>query len=273
LARAEGVLAPLVVIGGSLLAYGTLLLVPSSPLRAIVVILFLLVCPGWSIAQWVPLGHGIPRIAAILGVSLVIDMLVAQAMLYAGRWNPAQGFMLLFGFCLTIMTARVPDVLRTLRTPAMEGVPQAVPTGDLRDERVLASPVGVHSILTALRSLNVAPPGPVLVVDHSPLVRMQLRRSLRDVGWVVAEAEDPWSATEMVQMAQPSAMVIHCSDRSGDELDRLSHLLADPRVSGLPVLLLEEDRPELTRKLARVIESANVLNFRFAKYPATQGAA
>jgi hypothetical protein len=63
-------------------------------------------------------------------------------------------------------------------------------------------------------------------------------------------------------------MVIHYTDRSDGELVRLQRVLADPRVARLPVLILEEGQPDLTRTLMRLVERSNLLKVRFERYPA-----
>jgi hypothetical protein len=61
----------------------------SFPLRSLVVVWFLLVCPGMALVGLLDVGDGWRSLALALPLSAAIDIIVSGSMLYAGAWSPA----------------------------------------------------------------------------------------------------------------------------------------------------------------------------------------
>jgi hypothetical protein len=57
-------------------------------LRPVVTLWFLLVCPGMAFVQLLNLRDMITRWTLAIALSVAIDMVVAEAFLYAGQWSP-----------------------------------------------------------------------------------------------------------------------------------------------------------------------------------------
>jgi hypothetical protein len=72
----------------------------SFPLRSLVVVWFLLVCPGMALVGLLPLGDGWRSLALALPLSAAIDIIVAGSMLYAGAWSPAWALLALSALSL-----------------------------------------------------------------------------------------------------------------------------------------------------------------------------
>jgi hypothetical protein len=60
----------------------------SFPLRSLLVVWFLLVCPGMALVGLLPIGDGWRALTLALPLSAAIDIIVAGSMLYAGAWSP-----------------------------------------------------------------------------------------------------------------------------------------------------------------------------------------
>jgi hypothetical protein len=71
-----------------------------TPLRAVIVLWFLAVCPGMAIVRLLRLGEGWVEWTVAVALSLALDALVAAGMLFAGRWAPEAGLIILTGLTL-----------------------------------------------------------------------------------------------------------------------------------------------------------------------------
>jgi len=181
LIRNERLLAPIAIIAASIGVCGAWLLPPASPLRVGLVFFFLLTCPGWALAQWVPLGQGIPRIASIVGISLAIDMLTAEALLYSGHWSPRLGFGLLVAGCLAAVAGRVPQSLtaiRQRRVPSLKAEPliRPAPPQPTKPPTIVAAPsIKIATVVapqpTRPATVATAPPARPATVATAPPAR------------------------------------------------------------------------------------------------------
>jgi hypothetical protein len=61
---------------------------PFDPLRPLLVVPFLLVCPGMVLVHRLRLAEWWVELVLAIGVSIAIDTLLATAMVYAGVWSP-----------------------------------------------------------------------------------------------------------------------------------------------------------------------------------------
>lgn len=73
---------------------------PSMALRPLIVLWFLLVCPGMALVRFLRLREPIAEWTLAIAVSLVLDALVASVQLYAGRWSPTLTLNILIGLCV-----------------------------------------------------------------------------------------------------------------------------------------------------------------------------
>jgi len=71
-----------------------------SPLRGLIVFLYILLCPGLSLAYLIPLGDFLTRFFLIIVLSISIDTLVTEAILYLGKWSPQLILVILIMICL-----------------------------------------------------------------------------------------------------------------------------------------------------------------------------
>jgi hypothetical protein len=78
-----------------------------NPLRAAIVLWFLVVCPGMAFVRLLRLGEGWVEWTLAVALSLALDALVAAGMLFAGRWAPQAGLIILTGLTLLGVALRV----------------------------------------------------------------------------------------------------------------------------------------------------------------------
>jgi len=77
------------VIAASAVAAGVLALNDvSSPLRPMLVLWFLLICPGMAFIQLLDFRDQIYKIVLAVSLSLALDLLIATILLFSGLWSP-----------------------------------------------------------------------------------------------------------------------------------------------------------------------------------------
>ena len=94
-ARHSAIAVPVVL---ALLAAVSALLVIAdvrSPIRTVVVGLFLLVAPGWAVLDHWGLARGWIGAALVLATSISLTICLSLVQLYAGAWSPRTGLTLL----------------------------------------------------------------------------------------------------------------------------------------------------------------------------------
>lgn len=91
-------LALVVALSTGLLA--TVLLAVNSPVRVLFALLFLLLCPGLGFAGLTQVCTGLAGWTLVVALSLAIDAIVANAMVYAGLWSLRGGMVALVGISL-----------------------------------------------------------------------------------------------------------------------------------------------------------------------------
>jgi hypothetical protein len=62
--------------------------IPASPMRPIVVMWFLFICPGIALVRLLRLNEPVVDWTLAIALSFTIDAIVAGIQLYAGRWSP-----------------------------------------------------------------------------------------------------------------------------------------------------------------------------------------
>jgi uncharacterized membrane protein len=86
---------------------------PLAPVRPVLVVPFLLICPGMALIRRFRLAEWWVELILAIAVSVAIDTLLATAMAYAGVWSPR----LLLGVlvCLSLI-AGIEELIRRLAT-------------------------------------------------------------------------------------------------------------------------------------------------------------
>ncbi len=72
----------------------------TSPLRAVVALWFLLICPGMAFVSVLRLADILTEVALGVALSLAIDTIVASVMLYAGAWSSPRQLAIVLGITL-----------------------------------------------------------------------------------------------------------------------------------------------------------------------------
>ena len=80
-------------VGAGTLTFGGV----DSPIRSVVALWFLFVCPGMAFVRLLRIGDALTELTLAVALSLALDALVAGTMLYAGAWSPRWGLGLLIG--------------------------------------------------------------------------------------------------------------------------------------------------------------------------------
>lgn len=81
-------LRPAVVAASVLALVGVVAAGAGAPLRPLVAIWFLLVCPGLALAPLIRIADAWDELAVALPLSVALDIVVASAFMYAGAWSP-----------------------------------------------------------------------------------------------------------------------------------------------------------------------------------------
>lgn len=79
----------------------------ASPLRPMVTLWFLLICPGMAFIQLLRLQDAVHEIVLAVALSLVLALITASAILYAGLWSPELILILLIGFSVIGVTCQL----------------------------------------------------------------------------------------------------------------------------------------------------------------------
>jgi hypothetical protein len=89
-----------VVAGFAVAAAAAALAGAPAPVRAPLVLAFLLLGPGMAYVPLLGLGDPLAELTLGLAVSLALDLAVAAAMLYTGAWSPRTSLLALAGIAL-----------------------------------------------------------------------------------------------------------------------------------------------------------------------------
>ncbi len=72
----------------------------SSAVRTLVVVAFLLLCPGMAVVRAIGVGDPWAQLSLGLGLSVAIDILVSGVVALLGAWSPTAIFLILVGVSL-----------------------------------------------------------------------------------------------------------------------------------------------------------------------------
>lgn len=84
--------------------------VPASPLRPIVVMWFLCVCPGIALVGLLRLNEPVVEWTLAVALSFAIDAMVGSIQLYAGRWSPTLTLEILIALSLAGMIMQIATI-------------------------------------------------------------------------------------------------------------------------------------------------------------------
>jgi hypothetical protein len=92
--------------------------IPGRPVRPIVVMWFLCICPGMALVRLLRLHEPVVEWTLAVAISFAIDALVAGIQLYAGRWSPT----LILEIVIAVSLAGVIVQLVTMHSDALPAV-------------------------------------------------------------------------------------------------------------------------------------------------------
>jgi hypothetical protein len=88
-------------------AVGLIILAPTSdtvntvvPIRPLLLMLFLFVCPGMTVVRFFRVGEAVSELVIGVALSFTVGAFVAGIFLYAHAWSPIYILDVLLGFCL-----------------------------------------------------------------------------------------------------------------------------------------------------------------------------
>jgi hypothetical protein len=90
------------------------------PLRPIVAFWFLLVCPGMAFVPLLSIRDRLIQFGFAVALSVGLDGVVSEAMLYTGAWSYQGGLAVLIGICLIGTTLQVRQALRRTATASAD---------------------------------------------------------------------------------------------------------------------------------------------------------
>lgn len=95
--RASTLAGPLVALGAVLLA--VVWVDVDTPLRLPLTVTYLFLAPGAAIVAHLEIAEPALELSLVFALSLTVDMLVAQTLVWTGDWNPRLGLAVLVGGC------------------------------------------------------------------------------------------------------------------------------------------------------------------------------
>jgi hypothetical protein len=90
------------------------------PVRAMVLFWFLLVCPGMAFVRLLRLTNPVHEWLLAIFLSLCLDLLVAEILIYAGVWSARNTLMILGLLCACGVLCQLTPWFRSARSPAPE---------------------------------------------------------------------------------------------------------------------------------------------------------
>jgi hypothetical protein len=91
---------PAVVLASAVALTLLILLAPNGPLRPLVALWFLLVCPGVTLVRSLGVSEGLPQFVLGVAVSISLETAAGLLMAYAGVWSPGLLLLCLMFFCV-----------------------------------------------------------------------------------------------------------------------------------------------------------------------------
>jgi hypothetical protein len=91
---------PAVIAASALGALGVTYAGVGPPLRPLVALWFLAVCPGMALIRLLGLRDPLSEVVLAIAVSLSLETIVASIMIYAGAWSPQRSLDIVVGIAL-----------------------------------------------------------------------------------------------------------------------------------------------------------------------------
>ncbi len=93
--RRQTMLVPVALLIATALAGGAIELLSGSTARSLVVVAFLLLCPGLGLVRLTRVRDVATQVSLGIGLSLALDLAVTGGLLYAGTWSATSAFAVL----------------------------------------------------------------------------------------------------------------------------------------------------------------------------------
>jgi len=120
-AVAGGMWWPSVIVASAAIVTAATLFHAGAPVRPVAAFWFLLVCPGMAFAPLLPIRDRLIQFGFAVALSIGLDGVVSEAMLYTGAWSYQGQLAVLIGICLVGTTLQIRRVVRrTARVSAGE---------------------------------------------------------------------------------------------------------------------------------------------------------
>jgi uncharacterized membrane protein len=91
---------PMIMLFLALVVALVIFTVPGFVLRQVIVMCFLLICPGMVLVRFFHLRDIAAEWTLAVVLSLALDAIIASIQLYAGHWSPITTLNILLGFCV-----------------------------------------------------------------------------------------------------------------------------------------------------------------------------
>jgi hypothetical protein len=152
------------------------------PVRWVVVGWFLIVCPGMAVVRLLRLQEPAAEWMLAFAVSISLDMIVSEVMVYAGLWAPSAGLLIIAA--ITVLAVAIPLLLAPAGEPHSVGIADPVSSDVASSGRGhrSAPPARADDALSALRAImpvpSNTPPGAAesITKDAAPVAPSKLRR-------------------------------------------------------------------------------------------------
>lgn len=98
---------PMIVLFSTIAVALAVFALPAMPLRPLIVMWFLFVCPGMTIVQLFLSVEPVVMWTLALALSFSVDALVAGIQVYTGHWSPPATLIVLMVFCLIMVIVQI----------------------------------------------------------------------------------------------------------------------------------------------------------------------
>lgn len=107
---------PAIVVASAVAVAAASILQVGLQLRPVAAFWFLLVCPGMAFVPLLSIRDRLIQCGVAVALSIGLDGVVSEAMLYTGAWSYQRGLAVLIGICLIGTTLQVRRALRRTAT-------------------------------------------------------------------------------------------------------------------------------------------------------------
>jgi hypothetical protein len=107
---------PAVILASAVAVAAASILQVGPPLRPLAAFWFLLVCPGMAVVPVLPIRDRLIQVGFAVALSIGLDGVVSEAMLYTRAWSYQGALAVLIGICLIGTTFQIRQVVRRAAT-------------------------------------------------------------------------------------------------------------------------------------------------------------